>query len=201
MSDNEIQRPRGAAAATPAADTGPASGPSAELLPRMGGIALRNGLVLVSDDYWAAAIRETGRRASAWRRGARRGCPRGGGDGRGAGPARRAGAGGAGRGAAAPVRGSAPAGRGAQRRGAGGRLPGPADAAGPGPFRRDPPGGGSGQDAHAPGRVAARRRAGGHGAGHSLRRHRDRARRRAQERPRCRRPGWPSPPSCRRCCR
>jgi hypothetical protein len=31
-----------------------------EPLPRMGGIALRNGLVLVSDDYWAAAIRESG---------------------------------------------------------------------------------------------------------------------------------------------
>jgi Protein of unknown function (DUF1385) len=31
-----------------------------EVLPRMGGIALRNGLVLVSDDYWAAAIRENG---------------------------------------------------------------------------------------------------------------------------------------------
>ena len=29
-----------------------------ELLPRMGGIALKNGLVLVSEDYWAAAIRE-----------------------------------------------------------------------------------------------------------------------------------------------
>jgi hypothetical protein len=29
----------------------------AELLPRMGGIALKNGLVLVSDDHWAAAIR------------------------------------------------------------------------------------------------------------------------------------------------
>ncbi len=60
MSDNEIQRPRGAAAARPAADTGPAAGPSAELMPRMGGIALRNGLVLVSDDNWAAAIREPG---------------------------------------------------------------------------------------------------------------------------------------------
>ncbi len=31
-----------------------------ELLPRMGGIALKNGLVLVSDDNWAAAIREPG---------------------------------------------------------------------------------------------------------------------------------------------
>jgi hypothetical protein len=29
----------------------------AALLPRMGGIALRNGLALVSEDYWAAAIR------------------------------------------------------------------------------------------------------------------------------------------------
>jgi hypothetical protein len=29
-----------------------------EVLPRMGGIALKNGLVLVSDDYWAAAIRQ-----------------------------------------------------------------------------------------------------------------------------------------------
>jgi hypothetical protein len=29
-----------------------------ELLPRMGGIALRNGLVLVSDDNWAAGVRE-----------------------------------------------------------------------------------------------------------------------------------------------
>lgn len=29
-------------------------------LPRMGGIALKNGLVLVSDDHWAAAIREPG---------------------------------------------------------------------------------------------------------------------------------------------
>ncbi len=30
-----------------------------ELMPRMGGIALKNGLALVSDDYWAAAVRET----------------------------------------------------------------------------------------------------------------------------------------------
>jgi uncharacterized protein YqhQ len=29
-----------------------------ELLPRMGGIALRNGLALVSDEHWAAAIRK-----------------------------------------------------------------------------------------------------------------------------------------------
>ena len=33
--------------------------PSVESTPRMGGIALKNGLVLVSDDYWAAAIGET----------------------------------------------------------------------------------------------------------------------------------------------
>ncbi len=32
--------------------------PTGEVLPRMGGIALRNGLVLVSDDHWAAAVRE-----------------------------------------------------------------------------------------------------------------------------------------------
>jgi hypothetical protein len=49
MNDNEIQRPRGGAAAADA---------EAEILPRMGGIALRNGLVLVSDDNWAAAVRE-----------------------------------------------------------------------------------------------------------------------------------------------
>jgi Protein of unknown function (DUF1385) len=30
-----------------------------QLLPRMGGIALKNGLVLVSEDHWAAAVRET----------------------------------------------------------------------------------------------------------------------------------------------
>ena len=29
------------------------------LLPRMGGIALKNGLVLVSDDHWAVAVRES----------------------------------------------------------------------------------------------------------------------------------------------
>ena len=31
-----------------------------ELLPRMGGIALKNGLILVSDDYWSVAVRESG---------------------------------------------------------------------------------------------------------------------------------------------
>ena len=52
MSDKEFEAQRGAS-------TGAALGGAAgEVLPRMGGIALKNGLVLVSDDYWAAAIRE-----------------------------------------------------------------------------------------------------------------------------------------------
>ena len=29
-----------------------------DIMPRMGGIALRNGLILVSEDNWAAAVRQ-----------------------------------------------------------------------------------------------------------------------------------------------
>jgi len=47
------------AARVPGAATAAERRAAIELLPRMGGIALKNGLVLVSNDYWAAAIRET----------------------------------------------------------------------------------------------------------------------------------------------
>jgi hypothetical protein len=75
-------QPLGAAARRPAA--------AAQIPPRMGGIALKNGLILVSDDYWAVAVRESdgaisvasGRKphlpagGGAWaRRGAGRGAP------------------------------------------------------------------------------------------------------------------------------
>ncbi len=64
-----------------------------ELLPRMGGIALKNGLVLVSDDHWAAALRESdgsisvtsGRKTRLPSGGSRRGARAGAGAGLGAG--------------------------------------------------------------------------------------------------------------------
>ena len=46
------------AARVPGAATAAERRAAIELLPRMGGIALKNGLVLVSDNYWAAAVRE-----------------------------------------------------------------------------------------------------------------------------------------------
>ncbi len=51
--------PGGSARAGGAAGDAGGRRSAAEIMPRMGGIALKNGLVLVSDDYWAAAIRET----------------------------------------------------------------------------------------------------------------------------------------------
>jgi hypothetical protein len=59
MSDKDFRSQWGAAPQAGAAGAARRGTPT-EVLPRMGGIALRNGLVLVSDDYWAAAIRESG---------------------------------------------------------------------------------------------------------------------------------------------
>ena len=41
---------------------------------RLGGMALRNGIFVHSLDHWAAAVRDTGRRACTWPPGASRSC-------------------------------------------------------------------------------------------------------------------------------
>ena len=105
-----------------------AGGAGAQAQPRMGGIALGNGLVFVSDDNWAAAVGGP-TEASAVASGRKPQLPGGEGP---RWPARRVMAPGP------PARGRAGA-RAGSRRAAppGGRLPGPADGAGPGPFRGD----------------------------------------------------------------